>query len=55
MVDAMSRSPYPRERAAVPMVEEARWATRPFWTEMERKQPLSFTGFRIPDISTRAK
>jgi len=40
VVDVRPRPVYPRKRAAVPMVEEVRWAPSPVWTDVEKKHTV---------------
>ena len=52
MVNAMPWPLYPRERDAVPIVQEAGWAPGPVWTGAESLVP---TGIRSPDRPARSE
>ena len=43
---------YPRERDTLPIVQEARWAVGPVWTDVEK---LAATGIRNPFRPARSK
>ena len=52
VVNATPRPLYPRERKAISIAQEARWAPGPVWTSREN---LALTGFRSLDRPTRSE
>jgi hypothetical protein len=52
---ATPRPLYPREKAPVPIVEEAGWAPGSVGMGVEKRKSLAPIGVRIPDCATRSK
>lgn len=44
---------YSQQKALVPIVDEAKWAPRPIWMVMEKRQSLALIGFRTPALPAR--
>ena len=49
MVGTIPSPLYTMDRAPISILEEARWASGPIWTCMEKRKYLTSTGVRTPD------